>query len=255
MDTKKPSKKIFLILGIAREPDNWRHPIKTLQEVLPDFEVIALDNPGMGIHHKIRTPRLINGNLNFLKQKFDTLKGDENYLLGWSMGGMIAAKWSQLYPDDIKGIILMSTSFGSLQMPWYRIRLSIIPKVGLAIFSRGKKRENLLFESICRNENNRQMLVEEWYKTQKEKPVKTINILRQLNACIYFLGINFKQNHPALIIGAVKDNLVNNKCSDKLAGFWKDAKYVVHPTAGHDVFNDDPQWVSNEIKVWLNKFA
>lgn len=239
-------------MGIGREPENWKHPINELQQALPDFEIIALDNPGMGINHKMRTPLLINGNLNFLKKKFDTLKGDENYLLGWSMGGMIVAKWSQLYPNDMKGIMLMTTSFGSLQMPWYRLRLSILPKVGLAIFSKGMLREKLMYDSICNNQNNKQMLIQEWYNTQKERPVTTLNILRQLNACIYFLGIKFKQNHPTLIIGAPNDHLVNNKCSVKLAKKWSSATYVEHATAGHDVFNDAPQWVSSEIKTWLN---
>src|ERR1700747_2205331 len=116
-ETKK-SKKIFLILGIARERRNWNHPIEVLHQALPDFEVIALDNPGMGEYHKMKVPRTIDGNINFLKEKFDKLKGDENYFLGWSLGGMIVAKWSQRYPKDMKGMVLMASSFGSLQGPW-----------------------------------------------------------------------------------------------------------------------------------------
>jgi pimeloyl-ACP methyl ester carboxylesterase len=250
-NTKSSSKKIFLILGIGREPENWKHPIETLRQTLPEYEIIALDNPGMGIHHSIRTPLTIQGNLDFLKKKFDILKGDENYLLGWSMGGMIVAQWGQVYPNDMKGIMLMTTSFGALQAPWYRLRIDILPKIATAIFSRGKTRERLMFDSICLNEKNKEMLISEWMQIQQERPVKTINILRQLNACIYFFGKSFKQKHPTLIIGADKDNLVHNKCSRELSRFWKEATYVEHSSAGHDVFNDEPEWTSNEIQKWL----
>jgi pimeloyl-ACP methyl ester carboxylesterase len=253
MDSQKKSKKIFLILGIARESDNWRHPVQQLQATLPDYEIIALDNAGMGVYHKMKTPFFINSNLDFLKKQFDLLKGEENYLLGWSMGGMIVAAWNKRYPNDMKGILLMTTSFGAFQMPWYRLRIEILLPITIAIFSQGAKREQRLFNGICRNETNREMLTAEWLKAQQERPVSPLNILRQLHACIYFLGYKFKQTHPTLIIGAPQDQLVNNKCSTAIAKRWKSAKYVEHPTVGHDVFNDAPEWVSNEIKIWLKE--
>ena len=69
MDSPKPSKKLFLILGIAMESGNWKNPIEVLKAALPDFEIIALDNQGVGVNYKIPVPFRINEQVNFLKQK------------------------------------------------------------------------------------------------------------------------------------------------------------------------------------------
>jgi|ERR1017187_3700060 pimeloyl-ACP methyl ester carboxylesterase len=250
-ETKK-LKKIFLILGIGREKRNWSRPIEVLQAALPEFEIIALDNPGMGEYNKMKVPRTINKNIVFLKENFDKLKGNENYFVGWSLGGMIVAKWSQLYPKDMNGMVLITSSFGSLQAPWLRLRVMIIPKVLTAILSKGRKREDMMFSSICRNENNRERLVNEWIQIQNDRPVSALNIIHQLEAATIFFTGSFKKQHPALVLGAAKDQLVNNKCSKNIKAFWN-TEYQEHPTAGHDVFNDDPEWITAQVKDWLTE--
>lgn len=249
-ETKK-SKKIFLILGISREKRNWNHPIQVLQSTLPDYEVIALDNPGVGQHHKIPVPLSIDGHIDFLKKSFDKLKGDENYFVGWSLGGMIVAKWSHLYPKDMNGMALITSSSGSNSMPWQRIRPLILPSVIKAtLFSKGEKREQGLFDTTCKNESNRAALVKEWKVINDECPVTFMSILRQFIAASMFFSHSFKKQHPVLVLGAPNDQLVNNKSSQALAKFW-DAPYKEHPTAGHDIFNDDPEWVAEQLKAFI----
>ncbi len=251
--SNQKSKKIFLILGIAREKRNWSKPIKVLQVTFPDFEVIALDNPGMGEYHKTAVPLSIEKNVDFLKTSFDKLKGDENYFIGWSLGGMIVSKWSQLYPKDMNGIVLITSSYGSLSMVWQRLRTLIIPLVVFAIISKGKRRENGMFNTTCKNEQNRERLVNEWIKIDEESPVTVINIIRQLIAATLFYTKSFKKLHPTLVLGAPNDQLVNNKCSKAIATFL-DAPYKEHPTAGHDVFNDEPEWVAKEVLFFINEY-
>jgi alpha-beta hydrolase superfamily lysophospholipase len=249
--SNQKSKKIFLILGIGREKRNWSHPAKVLQAAFPDYEVITLDNPGMGEYHKMAVPLSVEKNVDFLKTSFDKLKGEENYFIGWSLGGMIVSKWGQLYPKDMNGMVLITSSYGSLSMVWQRLRPLIIPPVLLAIISKGRRRENGMFNTTCKNEQNRERLVNEWIEIDEESPVTVINIIRQLIAATLFFTKSFKKLHPTLILGAPNDQLVNNKCSKDIVKFL-DAPYQEHPTAGHDVFNDYPEWVAEQVKAWLN---
>jgi pimeloyl-ACP methyl ester carboxylesterase len=246
------STKIFLVLGIAREPKHWKSAIEVLQQTFPAFEIIALKNPGTSVHCKMNVPLSIEAQVEFLKKQYDTVKGDTNYFVGWSMGGMIVSLWAKLYPKDINGMTLITTSFGSLtRLPLYRLRPLIIPSILTAIFSKGMKREEMMYATICNNETNKQALLPEWLAIQAEHPITGVNILRQVVACVRFVGTSLIQQHPVLIIGAPNDKLVNNKCSTSIAKMWKKAKYIEHPTAGHDVFLDEPQWVSIEMKKWL----
>lgn len=244
------SKKIFLILGISREKRNWKTPVEILQAALPDFEVIALDNPGMGEYHKMAVPLTIPGHVDFLKKDFEKLKGEENYFMGWSLGGMIVADWSNRYPKDMKGTILMTSSFGPLQAPWLRIKPVTLPGLVKTIFSKGIKREEGLFEPISNNKQNKERLVGEAMAYNKEFPVTGVNIIRQFIAASLFFTKSIKKMHPCLVLGAPNDHLVSNVCSKKIQSFWK-TDYEEHPTAGHDIFNDDPQWVVTKVKDWM----
>ena len=250
MEAKANPKKAFLILGISREKRNWARSIKVLQNALPDYEIIALENKGMGEFNNEAAPLSINGNVDFLKASFDKLKGDENIFIGWSLGGMIVAKWSQRYPSDMSKMVLITSSFGALQPFWFRLKTLIIPKLFIGIFSSGKKREDFLYDATCNNLENKASLMEEWEQYQTEKPISGVNIVRQVVAAFFFLTRKLKKQHPTLVLGAPNDNLVNSKCSLNIKSFWN-TDYAEHPTAGHDLFTDDPKWVSEQIKNWL----
>jgi hypothetical protein len=46
------------------------------------------------------------------------------------------------------------------------------------------------------------------------------------------------------------DQMVNPECSQQLAEHWNLPLYT-HPSAGHDVFIDDPQWVLQIVQEGL----
>jgi len=49
----------------------------------------------------------------------------------------------------------------------------------------------------------------------------------------------------------ILDQLVNVKCSLKLAQYWQ-CDIRLHPTAGHDLPLDDGVWVAKQVKDWIN---
>ena len=245
-------KKLFLITGMMRSMTNWKTTIEILKNKFPDFEVIPLDVPGMGIHHALKSPLSINANVEFLKKRFDANKGDLNVMLGFSLGGMITSKWTELYPEDVHGAILVNTSFTHLQNPLLRMKLKIIPKMIIAMFSQSILREKLLYRAICNNIENKSNIIEDWYQDQKKYPVKTLNIIRQFIAGLTFRSINLELDLPILVIRSPNDHLVSSTCSINIANNYE-AEIVHHETAGHDILNDDPNWVATEIDSWFKR--
>jgi len=54
-----------------------------------------------------------------------------------------------------------------------------------------------------------------------------------------------------LLLAGQLDELVNAKCSRALAQRWRCA-IRLHPTAGHDLPLDDGEWVSRQIREWVD---
>jgi len=246
------NKKIFLFTGMMRTAANWEIPIAVLKAKLPDFDIIAIDAKGMGEFHNEKSPLSIEKNIEFLRPIFEEKKGEENYILGFSLGGMIASLWTSKYPDDFKGRILVTTSFSHLQGPWHRMFLSVIPEMGITIFSKGLMRERLLYKTICNNQTHRQDLLSKWQKEQALRPVSGLNVLRQAIAGFFFKSKQVSTTMPTLVLGATNDNLVNYQCSTNIVSHLN-SDFFRHETAGHDIFNDDPNWVSDKVYDWLEK--
>lgn len=245
-------KKLFLITGMMRTKANWKHPVAELKAQLPDYEIIPLENKGMGIFHYLKAPLTIKENVEFLKEQYLANKGDVNIFLGFSLGGMIATMWSQLFKDEVSGLILVTSSFGGLQPFWKRLKISILPSAIMAFISKGKTRENYMYKMIAKSEQQREKLINEWVIEQNKHPVTMMNTLRQLVSGWTFNPLRYKRAHPTLVIGSLNDQLAHYHCSEQIHKFW-DTDYIRHDNCGHDVLNDDPNWAATNIKKWLDE--
>lgn len=247
-------KKLFLLTGMMRSMCNWQTSIDVLNNEFKKqdehLEIIPLDVPGMGIHHSLKSPLSIEENVEFLKKRFDANKGDINLMLGFSLGGMITSKWTQLYPNDLDGVILVTTSFTHLQNPLLRLKPKVFIPMLRALMSKSIKREELLYDAICNNSDHKSNMVKEWFNDQQRFPVSSLNVFRQLIAGLTFKSKKIKLDLPTLVLAAPKDNLVNSACSMAISNNYK-TKLSVHDWAGHDILNDDPKWVAKQITDFI----
>lgn len=245
-------KKLFLVTGMMRAMGNWQEPIAELKKQLPDFDIIPLENKGVGIHHSLKAPLTIKGNVDFLRDQYLQHKGEVNIFLGFSLGGMMVTTWSQLYPTEVDGLILVTSSFGGLQPFWKRLKPSVLPTASMAFITSGITRERFMYKMIAKNEGNKERLIKQWQIEQNKHPITLMNTIRQCIAGWIFNAKSFQRKHPTLVVASFKDQLAHYQCSENIKNFW-DTDYVRHDNAGHDVLNDDPDWVTVAIKNWLDE--
>lgn len=244
------SKKLFLITGMMRSVNNWQIPIEQFTKDLEGYDIIALDVAGMGIHFHKKSPLSLKSNVEFLRSEYEKHKGETNILLGFSLGGMIVTTWSQLYPKEMDGLIIVTSSFGGFQPFWKRLKPSVLPYAVMAFYTKGQTREKYMFKMIAKNKANKERLMHQWEQEQNLRPIKNINIIRQAIAGWAFNAKKMERKHPTLVIAAKNDQLVDYSCSEKIRDHW-DADFVCHNESGHDVLNDDPKWVTGQIKKWI----
>jgi pimeloyl-ACP methyl ester carboxylesterase len=182
-----------------------------------------------------------------LRAKLATHYPDVNkvIIVGLSMGGMIALDWSSRYPAEVEGAALINTSAKPLARFYQRLRWQNYPKILAGRFCSAAHQEKLVLQ-ITSNRPPDPALVRHWRSLRSECPLPKQNVINQLKAVSgYRLGQ--RPSQPITVICSEQDRMVNPVCSEKLARHWQ-LPIVRHPTAGHDIPIDDPEWLCSEIK-------
>ena len=95
-------------------------------------------------------------------------------------------------------------------------------------------------------------LLPQWSAWRRSRPMTKANVLRQLRAAAAFRAPEAPPGMPVLVLASTRDGLVNPACSIRMADAWH-AELALHPTAGHDLPLDDPQWVVHTTRSWMER--
>lgn len=245
----------FLLLrGLTREQRHWGAFIPALQQQLPETAIHTLDIPGNGVLYLSASPTSVADMTESLRQQIHAtgLSGPFN-LIALSMGGMIAIDWMTRYPEEICTGVVINSSISSFSPFYQRLRWQNYCSILKLCGQSAAHRERSILALTSNHKANNAALLSTWQQWQQQYPVKLKNALRQLIASARFKPRQ-KPVQPLLVVTAQADRLVDYRCSLKLQQAWQTA-LAVHPTAGHDLPLDDPDWLSRAIKNWLSDLA
>lgn len=106
-ETFGQGKSLCLIHGWGAQNSVWREWAQT--HLAPHFEVTLIDLPGFGGSPKIELQAGEDLNQAWLDAVADVLP-TKTYLLGWSLGGLIALQLAERYPQHIKSLICLAST-------------------------------------------------------------------------------------------------------------------------------------------------
>lgn len=244
------SRPIVLLRGLLREQRHWGDFLTCLQRKLPERSLITLDIPGSGSLCTWKSPRSISGITESLREQIKThaITGQLE-LVAISMGGMIALDWMGRYPAEIAGSVLINTSVRPYSPFYWRLRWRNYAALLSLLWSSAEEREKRILSLTSNRHNRNVLLLEQWINWQQQNPVTAKNALRQILAAATF-KVSQRPEPPLLLIGSHSDRLVDYRCSTTLATAWR-IPYYEHPTAGHDLPLDEPQWLADKVADWL----
>lgn len=245
-------KHFYLIRGLVREAGHWGEFPELLDRAFPGQRVTTIDLPGAGENLHLSSPLSVNAMVEVMRKKFLKQQEDqtEAVLVSISLGGMIATSWMRTHPHDFQSAVLINTSFGGISPIYHRLRLAAWPSLCKVPLLKGRAKEECITRLVINHQHRLAPTLAAWEQVELLRPVTTINAIRQLIAAGRYRYDKFIPPIPVLLLASTIDRMVNVACSRAIARFWGVA-LSEHPTAGHELTNDDPAWVVERIQDFL----
>ena len=243
-----------LLRGLARESRHWGSFPARLERQLPVGDtVVALDLPGNGGLCREESPWSVDGMVRAARMQLVAAGLRPPYVLvALSLGGMVAVEWAARAPQELEACILINSSVGSLSPFWQRMQpraygtvlRSLLPGPLVA-------RERAVYAMTSARPPDPAVLAQ-WVAYAGSRPVSAGNALRQMVAAARF-RTDGPPTVPTLVLTSRGDRLVSPACSRAMAAAWK-LGLREHPSAGHDLPLDDPDWVVEQVARWWPEY-
>ena len=247
-----PKGLILVSHGLGEHRGRYQHVAERL--VALGLRVAVLDHQG---HGESGGARCDTRDIDQFTADLETLRtltlvdGAPTYLLGHSMGGLIALDYALDHQDDLKALILSGALVlpGEDQPPWLvaiaKVLGRVVPTLGtLALDPKSVSRDAEVvaaYESDPLNYHG------------KVKAGTGAALLKRLQT---FPGRLPSLKLPLLVMHGEKDKLTNpegSKLVEKLAGS-PDKTLTIYPGMYHEIFNEPEQdQVLSDMTDWLSK--
>lgn len=241
-----------LLRGLMRHSGHWGAFGKKLQQEFPSSKVLFLDLPGNGTKWQLPTPTNVNEVIDVLREEAHGVIGATPFhFLGLSLGAMVGLKWAERSPESFLSLIAINPSLKQYSKPWQRLRPQSLLGVAAAIFAKDPIcRERIILNlTSAMSSDKKQDFAKRFADFDSQWPPKRQNFLRQL-VLASRIQLKAPVSVPTAIFASAQDRLVSSHCAVDLARAFS-LRLKLHPTAGHDLALDEPDWVINQIKSFV----
>ncbi len=243
---------LVLLRGLVREQRHWGEFKQKLQQQYPARPVLSFDVPGNGQLCHLPSAWDIAALRQSLRIQLRLCEVElkEVDLLAISMGGMLALDWARAYPQELHSIQLINPSNAAFSAFYERLNYRCYPKLLGCLLARtpaSRERRIMLLSSSFPEQHQAEL--KNWINWAKQCPVSLSNALKQLVAAATF-KLEQAPSVPLLLMASRRDQLVNVRCSQLMAQAWQ-CELKLHPSAGHDLALDAPDWTCQQIGQWF----
>ena len=235
---------LILIHGFLGSSKMWEPQINFFKN---HFRVITPDLPGFGKSNKAKSHNSIQSIANLLMHCLEEKKIDKFYLLGHSMGGMIAQEMAKKYGNKIVKLICYSTGpRGEMPGRFESVDQSRenLKKKGLEITAKNiaktwfVRKENAKYFDIC---------IEAGKQTSTKAADDALIAFKNWN------GVDTLKNikNETLIVWGDQDKSYNLEQIKTLEKSIKKSKLVIFKNCAHNVHLEQPDQFNNAIKNFL----
>lgn len=242
----------ILLRGLTRACHHWGGFAGMLEHTLGEARVVALELPGNGSLHRMRSPASIPAMAAYCRTALAQRDIAPPYrILAMSLGAMVAVAWADAHPAEVTHCVLINTSLRPFSPFYRRLRpanYAALLRVALGARAQAAERRILRMTSAVHADDAE--LAQDWAEFRALHPVSAGNALRQVFAAVCYRAPRAQPPADTLFLAGAGDRLVDPDCSRAITLAWR-RELRVHPTAGHDLPLDDGPWVASQVADWL----
>ncbi|MCE4606135.1 MAG: alpha/beta hydrolase [Desulfurococcales archaeon] len=243
---------LVMIMGLGADTNWW--PPRIIEEFSKDYKVVVFDNRGAGRSDKPDTKYTIDLMADDVLGLMDHLGVRKAYILGVSMGGMIAQSLAIRYPEVVRKLVLCVTSPGGPE--------AVPPRpeaMEQLLLDRSSVSVEVLAEMLIQT-----LLTEDYVKQHYEElkpyilralqyPIPSHAYMRQLEAISEFDTYDEldKIKAPTLVISGGKDIIVPHENGRILARKIPNSKLIIFEYSGHGLILQETDRFISVVKKFL----
>jgi 3-oxoadipate enol-lactonase len=252
MGKSSASETTVLIHGLSEEGRVWSRQQQFLQSYM---EVVSYDIRGFGnnpVGDGLGTVDQMSGDL---AQVLDRHECGPAWLVGFSMGGVIAQRFALDSPDMVRGLVLIASSctVGKPGVEFFKQRIRKVSTGGHDAI----RTITMADASGCFSNSDEQLIEE--YRQLRTAAVRDVD--GYVNACramlrladepmMHLLG---KIDCPTLVIAGELDPYCPPRASEMIAGAIPGAELIVVPGAGHMLHWELPEHINGLILEFIEQ--
>lgn len=242
-----PTHWLFL-RGLSRESAHWQDFVDRCAQQL-GWQCHSIDLPGFGSQYLRRSPLSIAGIRQDLQTRFAAASQESFGIVALSLGGMVALDWLDSAPQQVSRVILINSSSSDCPI-WQRLRPSLLLPLSRALCARRiEHQEQAVLKMVSNYHSGDSALLEHYCALRHRHPSQRRNVLRQLWAASRFRAPKVLPANTLRVLASQQDRMVSWRCSEYLANAY-DAPLALHPSAGHDLPLDAPEWLIARFAEW-----
>ncbi len=235
---------VILVHGLGASNYSYRFLIPLLAQ---NFKVFALDLPGFGKSEKIAEASYsMEDQCNRVTEFIEHLRLPKVGIVGSSMGGLIALTITNQRPDLVAWCVAVSPAIGVKNLvPLFLLERS--HRMLQPLLTR-KTMRLLLKRVVTRAELVDEEMISAYLEPYKDRQAVAI-VFRALRALLKARPKDHfkKLRTPTLVVWGRRDAVLPCPSERTVLEQIPTSVYVIHPTAGHHVQEDDPVWLSEKI--------
>ena len=261
----KNGKTIVMVHGFNGSLFNYEPLIPHLND---RYRILSLDLPAHGLTGAVKSDFYSHeGFEDVIKEVVKIQEIDEFYLIGHSMGGMVAWRYTLNNIKQIKGLIIIGSPFIGSEIEYNDFQSVNAPPAAFKLL------DTALFREMLGYVTPRLLVKEGISQTVYDQSIVTDDLVDQFHDIILMEGTreaigklvinhedNFmadpailrKINIPTLILHGEEDNLVDIRFVSHFVEQIPDVKLISYPKVGHMPPIEIPMQLSKDIQNFVN---
>ncbi|MSP64751.1 MAG: alpha/beta fold hydrolase [Ignavibacteria bacterium] len=215
-----------------------------------NYRVIALDLRGFGKSPKTEQHLSIDLFVGDLLAQIENLKIDKVTLVGLSMGGYVAQRFYQFYPELVKRLILCNTRPQKDSADGKKLRFEVIEFIKNGNYNSFV--ENFIKKSVAQNNLERiyPVLLEIIQKNKEENVCDALLCLANRPDTTEVLPTI---NIPTLVIAGQNDELISVDILREMSNSIRNSEFVIFKNVGHFSNLENSKLFNDTVERFLHK--